>query len=256
VQILPVLLLTFAVERAFFEAGTSGIRTRAAVISFLCVFIAAAVGEIGGFVVIALHDPSASIREWLQIPMGTAIAGAMALVVGHATVGSGMLETIRAFGSAHDALNARRLLAAEPGHRDADTEFELGLLERWLSDSALRDRWHVGHGENVRDWAVRDPRHYLEAQAARRAAAHTTDEGPREIPPRVVGAVLLVSAVAGSVASPAFRPLGAGIATVLAFLLLLSSKRRKRLADWLRQTPDDLEARLRSDRGAEPEDRR
>ena len=97
VQILPVLLLTFAVERAFFEAGTSGIRTRAAVISFLCVFIAAAVGEIGGFVVIALHDPSASIREWLQIPMGTAIAGAMALVVGHATVGSGMLETIRAF---------------------------------------------------------------------------------------------------------------------------------------------------------------
>jgi len=254
-QILPVLLLTFAVERAFFEAGSNGIRTRAAVISFLCVIVAAAVGETGGLVAIGLHHPSASIREWLQIPIGTAIAGAVALVVGHAAVGSGMRGTLRALASADEALQTRRLLSAEHGRREADVEIELQDLETWFSDPEVRKHCGPPQGEEVRVWGARQPRRYLDAQAAMHEAERKTDDNSYEIPLRIAGAVLLVSAIVGAVASPTFRPLGTGIAIAVSILLLFASERRRRLAAWLRQSPEDLEALLQPEEGADPEGR-
>ena len=119
-QVLPVLLLAFAIERVFFERSTSRLATRAsAIVAFGTVLVLAAVGEILALVAIAWSDPPpAGIRVVGGLVVLVATAGSLTLIIGFAAVRSGVVLDLRSGlrlirrGRALDAFDPRASTAA------------------------------------------------------------------------------------------------------------------------------------------------
>jgi hypothetical protein len=97
-QVLPVLLLTFAVERVFFERDTSRLASRASSIAaFVTVLGLTGVGELLSFLAVAWNGgPPDGLRIAGGVVVITATAGSIALIVGFAALRSGVLLDVRA----------------------------------------------------------------------------------------------------------------------------------------------------------------
>lgn len=98
VQVLPVLLLTFAIERVFFERTTSQLATRAtSIVAFIVVLGLTAVGELLSMLALVWTGGAPdALRVLGGLTVLLATAGSLALIVGFAAVRSGVVLDMRA----------------------------------------------------------------------------------------------------------------------------------------------------------------
>jgi hypothetical protein len=97
-QVLPVLLLTFAIERVFFARGISRLASRASsIVAFIAVLGLTGAGELLAFVALAWDGgPPDVIRIVGGLVVLTATAGSIALIVGFAAARSNVVVDMRA----------------------------------------------------------------------------------------------------------------------------------------------------------------
>jgi hypothetical protein len=97
-QVLPVLLLTFAIERVFFERATSQLATRAgAIVAFAAVLLVSGVGEVLALAAIAwTGGPPRGLRVLGGLAVTMATAGSVVLIVGFAATRSGFVLDLKA----------------------------------------------------------------------------------------------------------------------------------------------------------------
>ena len=93
-QILPVLFLTFAVERRFFRPSRTQAASAGALIAFVLVVVVAAIGELCTLAVIGIRDAPPSLKAWASQSSAAGIAGALVLVAGQAALDSGVLKVL------------------------------------------------------------------------------------------------------------------------------------------------------------------
>ena len=95
VQVLPVLLLTFAIgERAVFGTASASVQTKAAVLAFVAVLFTAAIAEAVGLTIIAVDNPSLGLRAFGTVFTATAVIGALTLVIVGAAISSGLSRSL------------------------------------------------------------------------------------------------------------------------------------------------------------------
>jgi hypothetical protein len=93
-QVLPVLLLTVAVERRFFGPEMPGADTLSSILAFLLLIICAVIGEVTALLVTAFHEPGATLQGYASITASSAIVGTLVLILWQTAVNSGVIATV------------------------------------------------------------------------------------------------------------------------------------------------------------------
>ena len=93
-QVLPVLFLTFAVERRFFKSSRARASSVSALLAFGFVVLSAAAAELFSLAVIGIEDPSQNLRVWATEASAVGITGAVLLIAGQAAIDSELLTVL------------------------------------------------------------------------------------------------------------------------------------------------------------------
>ena len=91
-QVLPVLLLAFAVEKSYFGREQTKASGVTAVLAFALVMLATVFGELFCLAVVGTSQPSGTLRAEATLWSATGVAGSLLLIVGQATIESGLPE--------------------------------------------------------------------------------------------------------------------------------------------------------------------
>ncbi len=93
-QVLPVLFLTFAVERRFFQPSRTQSTGIGALLAFCFVVLTALFAELCALVVVGLDQPSDTLKALATRSSAAGITGALVLIAGQAALDSGILRVL------------------------------------------------------------------------------------------------------------------------------------------------------------------
>jgi hypothetical protein len=93
-QVLPVLLLAFAVEKSYFKSDTDSTRGSLTFVAFAVVAMAVTVGEVLALVVVAHAEPSHELMVDATTWSGAGVSAALALIVGQLVIESRVLWAV------------------------------------------------------------------------------------------------------------------------------------------------------------------